>query len=96
MSRSRNNPTFDDAMQFVMEVNDTFKYKRGKFAEFLKILNDFKAQRIDLEDVKERLVELFKEHKDLLLGINAFLPPGHGILFPSDDEQQSDDEESNN
>ncbi|CAI8583678.1 unnamed protein product [Vicia faba] len=93
MSRSRNNLTFEDAIQFVMEVNDTFKYKRGKFAEFLKILNDCKARRIDLEDVKERLMELFKEHKYLLLGINAFLPPGHEISLPSDDEQQSDDEE---
>lgn len=96
MSRPKNNLRFDDAVQFVMEVNDIFKYKRGKFAEFLKILNDFKARRIDIEDVKERVMELFKEHIKLLLGINAFLPPGHGIPLPSNDEQQSDNEESRN
>ncbi|CAL5209744.1 unnamed protein product [Lathyrus oleraceus] len=94
MSRPRNNLRFDDALQFAMEVNDTLKYKRGKFAEFLKILNDFKAIRNDLEYVKERVMEQFKEHVKLLLGINAFMPPGHGIPLPSNDEQQSDNEES--
>jgi len=43
--------------------------------------------RIDTAGVIERVKELFKGHKDLILGFNTFLPKGYAITLPSDDEQ---------
>jgi hypothetical protein len=50
------------------------------------------TKRIDFRVFKEGMVELFKDHKDLLLGLNTWLPAGHKISLPLDgDEQQGDD-----
>ena len=35
----------------------------------------------------ERVEELFKGHKDLILGFNTFLPKGYKIILPLEDEQ---------
>lgn len=43
--------------------------------------------RIDTAGVIERVKELFKGHKDLILGFNTFLPKGYAITLPLEDEQ---------
>lgn len=43
--------------------------------------------RIDVEDAIAKVKELFKEHKDLLLGFNTFLPSSHQITVSLEDEQ---------
>jgi histone deacetylase complex regulatory component SIN3 len=42
--------------------------------------------RIDTAGVIERVKELFKGHKDLILGFNTFLPKGYAITLPSENE----------
>jgi histone deacetylase complex regulatory component SIN3 len=37
-------------------------------------------------------MELFKDHIHLISRFNIFLPPGHKIPLPSDNEQQHEDE----
>jgi len=62
-------------LSFLKKVKDTFPGKnRKKYAEFLKLMNDFKARRIDTSGVEERVKDLFKGHTDLILGFNIFLP----------------------
>ncbi|KAG5409816.1 hypothetical protein IGI04_006135 [Brassica rapa subsp. trilocularis] len=39
-------------------------------------------------DVISKVSQLFKEHKDLLLGFNEFLPPGYKITLPEDQTQR--------
>ena len=81
----------DEAMAFLTAVKVTFEDKMEKFNEFLKLLADYGAKRIDVRVVKEGMMELFKEHKNLLSGFNTFLPEGHKIPLPLDgDEQQRD------
>jgi histone deacetylase complex regulatory component SIN3 len=81
----------DEAMSLVTAVKVAFQNKREKYDEFLKLLVDYNAKRIDIRVVKEGVMELFKEHQDLLLGLNTFLPAGHEISLPLDsDEQQGD------
>ncbi|KAF1877010.1 hypothetical protein Lal_00015774 [Lupinus albus] len=45
-----------------------------KYEYFLKILIDFKENRIGRNDVIEAAKDLFKGHDHLLLGLNNFLP----------------------
>ncbi|KAL5583124.1 hypothetical protein UlMin_015566 [Ulmus minor] len=49
-------------------------------------MKDFKAQRIDTNGVIRRGKELFKGHRDLILGFNTFLTKGFDIIIPLDDE----------
>lgn len=43
--------------------------------------------RVDTAGVIQRVKDLFKGHRDLILGFNTFLPKGYEITLPLDDEQ---------
>ncbi|KAL2344258.1 hypothetical protein Fmac_005543 [Flemingia macrophylla] len=90
MSGGAQRLTTNDALQYLKAVKDMFQDKREKYDDFLEVMKDFKAQRIDTTGVIERVKELFKGHKDLILGFNTFLPKGYEItlpLEPLEDEQ---------
>lgn len=42
--------------------------------------------RIDTTGVIARVKELFKGHRDLILGFNTFLPKGYEITLPPEDD----------
>lgn len=44
--------------------------------------------RTDTAGVMERVKELFKGHKDLILGFNTFLPKGYAITLPLEEDEQ--------
>ncbi|XP_010272120.1 PREDICTED: paired amphipathic helix protein Sin3-like 4 isoform X1 [Nelumbo nucifera] len=78
--------TTNDALAYLKAVKDIFQDKREKYDEFLEVMKDFKAQRIDTTGVISRVKELFKGHRDLILGFNTFLPKGYEITLPLEDE----------
>ncbi|TTJ85384.1 Paired amphipathic helix protein Sin3b [Bagarius yarrelli] len=45
-------------------------------------MKEFKSQSIDTPGVINRVSQLFHGHPDLVLGFNAFLPPGYRIELP--------------
>lgn len=77
------------ATQQKMELHDAFAYLdrvKAEFADqpdvynrFLQIMREFKANAIDANGVIVRVVQLFKGHKMLIQGFNAFLPRTHHI-----------------
>ncbi|CAI8608395.1 unnamed protein product [Vicia faba] len=79
--------TTNDALSYLKAVREMFQDDKEKYDEFLEVMKDFKAQRIDTAGVIERVKELFKGHKDLILGFNTFLPKGYAITLPLEDEQ---------
>ncbi|KAK6931145.1 Histone deacetylase interacting domain [Dillenia turbinata] len=79
--------TTNDALAYLKAVKDIFQDRREKYDEFLEVMKDFKAQRIDTTGVIARVKELFKGHRDLILGFNTFLPKGYEITLPLEDEQ---------
>ncbi|CAJ1939998.1 unnamed protein product [Sphenostylis stenocarpa] len=79
--------TTNDALAYLKAVKDMFQDKREKYDDFLEVMKDFKAQRIDTTGVIARVKDLFKGHKDLILGFNTFLPKGYEITLPLEDEQ---------
>ncbi|MCO5610178.1 hypothetical protein L7F22_064414 [Adiantum nelumboides] len=84
--QSQQRLTTDDALAYLQAVKDMFKDKKGKYDEFLEVMKDFKAQRINTPGVIARVKELFKGHRDLILGFNTFLPKGYEIRLPPEDE----------
>lgn len=91
MRRHRVDAKIGEAVSFVMEVKHVFQDRREKYDEFLKILDDFSAERIDRAAVKEGMTELLKDHKGLISRFNIFLPPGQEISLPLDDHEQQGD-----
>ncbi|CAH2066493.1 unnamed protein product, partial [Thlaspi arvense] len=79
--------TTNDALAYLKAVKDKFQDKREKYDEFLEVMKDFKAQRVDTSGVILRVKELFKGNRELILGFNTFLPKGFEIvLLPEDDQ----------
>lgn len=85
-AQSQQRLTTDDALAYLQAVKDMFKDKKGKYDEFLEVMKDFKAQRINTPGVIARVKELFKGHRDLILGFNTFLPKGYEIRLPPEEE----------
>ncbi|EOA37268.1 hypothetical protein CARUB_v10010852mg [Capsella rubella] len=76
-------PTFADALSYVRSVRDAFHDEPAKYREFLKLMNDYKqSPGLDTGTVIARMEKLLKDHLNLLLGFNAFLPPGFQITIP--------------
>ncbi|KAF9604331.1 hypothetical protein IFM89_005912 [Coptis chinensis] len=78
--------TTTDALAYLKAVKDIFQDRRDKYDEFLEVMKDFKAQRIDTTGVIARVKDLFRGHRDLILGFNTFLPRGYEITLSHEDE----------
>jgi paired amphipathic helix protein Sin3a len=57
------------------------------FDEICRLVAFYFSCRIDTAGVIARVKELFKGHRDLILGFNTFLPKGYEITLPLEDEQ---------
>jgi len=84
---------------FLEEVKSVFHdFKKGNYDEFMKDINDFKTCMNDhqiilpVQEFKQRVNEVLKGHRHLILGFNAYMKPYRIRLpIPADDEQQAHD-----
>ncbi|RZC79659.1 hypothetical protein C5167_042235 [Papaver somniferum] len=76
-----------NALAYLQDVKDMFQDRNGKYDEFLKVLQDFKAQRIDTTGVLALVKDLFKGHRNLILGFNTFLLKINEITLPLDTDE---------
>ncbi|KAI0524020.1 hypothetical protein KFK09_003384 [Dendrobium nobile] len=76
--------TISDALAYLKYVKDLFKDNKEKYNEFLKVMRDFKSQRINTYEVIMKVQELFKGHSDLILGFGKFLPNGYETKVPEE------------
>nr|VDD63303.1 unnamed protein product [Brassica oleracea] len=67
-------PKLTYALAYIKTVKDKFKDTRQKFDEFLEVIADFRAEKIDTYGVILKVKELFKDQQELLLGFDSFLP----------------------
>ncbi|XP_043946674.1 paired amphipathic helix protein Sin3b [Protopterus annectens] len=72
----------EDALSYLDQVKLRFRNEPKTYNEFLEIMKEFKSQSIDAPGVIDRVSHLFHGHPDLVLGFNAFLPPGYRIEIP--------------
>ncbi|KAI3951075.1 hypothetical protein MKW92_039562 [Papaver armeniacum] len=76
-----------NALAYLQDVKDMFQDRNDKYDEFLKVLQDFKAQRIDTTGVLALVKDLFKGHRNLILGFNTFLLKINEITLPLDTDE---------
>ena len=69
----------EDALSYLDQVKARFDREPMKYNEFIDIMKEFKAQSIDTPGAIRRVIELFADDPDLILGFNTFLPPGYAI-----------------
>eukprot|EP00256_Glycine_max_P064024 XP_014634061.2 paired amphipathic helix protein Sin3-like 1 [Glycine max] len=86
MSVSGKKITIMDALQYIKEVQCAFHDSREKFDKFMDVMKDYKFHRIDVGIVVEKMEEILKDHGDLILGFNKFLPKGYEILLLDEGE----------
>lgn len=72
-------PKVQDALGYLERVKVTFYSQPAVYNQFLAIMKDFKSHSINTEGVIQRVKNLFRGHKSLILGFNQFLPPGYKI-----------------
>ncbi|GAB2280380.1 hypothetical protein Dimus_015015, partial [Dionaea muscipula] len=82
-----NGLTTSVALHYLRAVKEKFSDNKGKYDEFLEVMKDFKALKIDTKGVIERVKQLFKGHTNLILGFNTFLPQGYAITLPPENDQ---------
>lgn len=73
----------EDALSYLDQVKICFANDPGIYNKFLDIMREFKSQSIDTFGVMNRVSQLFHGHPDVVLGFNAFLPPGYKIEVPN-------------
>jgi histone deacetylase complex regulatory component SIN3 len=66
--------TTNDALTYLRDVKNMFANQREVYETFLEIMKEFKAQTIDTNGVIQRVKQLFKGNKHLIIGFNTFLP----------------------
>lgn len=76
----------EDALSYLDQVKNRFANDPEIYNKFLDIMKEFKSQSIDTLGVINRVSQLLHEHPDLVLGFNAFLPPGYRIEMPKNGE----------
>ena len=64
----------EDALLYLDQVKMEFGDKPEIYNEFLDIMKNFKAQKIDTPSVIQRIKRLFAGSTKLILGFNTFLP----------------------
>ncbi|CAN6852162.1 hypothetical protein Bca4012_049877 [Brassica carinata] len=79
-----------DVREYLQIVLDRFPDNREIYDKITKLLKDLRLARVrsTYNDVISKVSQLFKEHKDLLLGFNKFLPLGYKITLPKEQTQR--------
>ncbi|KAL6627566.1 hypothetical protein ACP70R_031292 [Stipagrostis hirtigluma subsp. patula] len=80
-------PSVEEAMGYVQMVKEAFKDAHPeKYHLFLRVMDDFRNQRIGVAEVTSTAAALFRDTPELILGFNVFLPKGHKIHLVGLDE----------
>ena len=75
----------EDALLYLDQVKVEFGDQPHIYNEFLDIMKTFKTQQIDTPGVIQRVSNLFRGNRRLVLGFNTFLPEGYKIELPEGD-----------
>ncbi|CAL9216143.1 unnamed protein product [Arabidopsis halleri] len=71
---SKPKANIDDAYAYLRAVRVRFHNDKPLFHDFVTVMNNFKARRIDRNGCIKEVEQLLKGHRDLISGFNAFLP----------------------
>ncbi|XP_061342897.1 paired amphipathic helix protein Sin3-like 2 [Gastrolobium bilobum] len=75
----------NEAISFVNKIKKRFQSDEHVYKSFLDIINMYRKKHKDMGEVYSEVTTLFKDHRDLLLGHNTFLPKGYEITLDEDE-----------
>ncbi|XP_010501573.1 PREDICTED: paired amphipathic helix protein Sin3-like 4 [Camelina sativa] len=81
-------PTMYDVVTYINSVKDAFHDEPAKYDGFLKLFIDVRVLRVYVPNDIARMKELIKDHQNLLLRLNVFLPAEAQITIPPEAEAQ--------
>ncbi|ORX55361.1 hypothetical protein BCR36DRAFT_581393 [Piromyces finnis] len=76
-----------DALVYLDQVKEQFNNSPQVYNQFLDIMKEFKSENLSTPGVIERVSTLFKDHPNLIIGFNTFLPPGYRIEPPANGQE---------
>ncbi|KAE8689306.1 Paired amphipathic helix protein Sin3-like 2 [Hibiscus syriacus] len=65
---------FDEAISFVNKIKKRFQHDEHVYKSFLDILNMYRKEHKDINEVYSEVASLFEDHSDLLEEFTRFLP----------------------
>jgi paired amphipathic helix protein Sin3a len=71
--------TPEDAVEYLERVRATFAERPFIYNSFLAMFREFKSEKINTQQVIDRVKLLFKGYPDLIDGFNMFLPASYRI-----------------
>ena len=74
------------ALSYLNKVELQFQAQPQVYEDFLDIMKEFKNRSIDTLDVIRRVSYLFREHPELIIHLNTFLPPTCTIEMQGNDQ----------
>ncbi|VYS47075.1 unnamed protein product [Arabidopsis thaliana] len=80
--------TLHDVRSYIYSVKETFHDEPAKYAQFLEILNDYSARRVDAPSAVARMTEFLKDHRNLVLGFSVLLSTWRYKNHPSDNSKR--------
>uniref|UniRef100_A0A0A8ZUN8 Uncharacterized protein n=1 Tax=Arundo donax TaxID=35708 RepID=A0A0A8ZUN8_ARUDO len=79
-------PSVEDALGYVQMVKEAFQDAHPeRYRLFLRVMEEFRNQRICIAEVVSTARALFRDSPDLALGFNVFPPEGHKIQVGLDE-----------
>ena len=78
----------EDAIAYLDAVKLRYEGTPDTYSDFLEVMQGFKSQRVDTPGVIDRVMQLFRGDRELVLGFNQFLPPGYVIEFSEGDGEE--------
>jgi len=73
-------PEIQHARNYVARVKSSLGAASPQYRLFLATLKSYRTRVLTPQEVIQRISELFRGQRDLILGFNAFLPPEYQIL----------------
>lgn len=90
ITSQKGRPKIEEALQYLDQIKNTFESTRPQvYNDFLDTMKAFKSQCIDSLTVIERVKDLFKDHLELIVAFNSFLPPTYKIEVHGYNDQGS-------
>jgi histone deacetylase complex regulatory component SIN3 len=69
----------NESLAYIQRIKHAYRHKHAVYEKFLVILRDFNSKSLDVVDTAHKIISLFHEKSELVLGFNEFLPDGHSI-----------------
>ena len=69
---------FDEAIKYVNKVKNAFRDEKH-IPSILRTHGEFQIPKKKYRNSQGKIIEIFQDRRDLILGFNFFLPTGHEI-----------------